>query len=292
MRREFRDRLALSLLTEPGDAAVHHEVLLSNVSDVVARRAPADLDSRVEKALDDAGRSGLQWVCPGMPTWPTSLDDLNHVEPLNGSGGAPWGLWVRGRDLIGLQDMAQRSVAVVGARSCSSYGADVAGEIAADLADAGFIVVSGAAYGIDACSHRGALALQKPTIAVLACGADRAYPVAHTNLLDHIVDVGGLVLSEQAPGAEPMRHRFLSRNRLIAGLSHGTVVVEAAPQSGSLNTLNWADRLGRSTMAVPGPVTSKRSAGSHTAVREGRAVLVTSAADVLDELSAIGVVTS
>jgi len=289
MMTEHVHRLALSLLTEPGDAGVAAEVAGSGIARAVDRRRTSDLDHRIEAAIAAGRSAGLRWVCPGAADWPTSLDDLDHVEPLNGVAGAPWGLWVRGR--ARLDDLARRGVAVVGARSCSTYGADVANEIAADLSDADFVVVSGAAFGIDACAHRGALALTRPTIAVLACGADRAYPAAHTALLDHIVAEGGLVVSEQAPGAEPMRHRFLSRNRIIAGLAHGTVVVEAAHRSGSLNTLNWADRLGRSTMAVPGPVTSRRSAGSHDALREGRAVLVTSAADVLTELDAAGVVT-
>jgi len=289
MRTADRARLELSLLTEPGDANLQVEVMDSGVAEAVERRRTPHLDAMVEHALAVADGAGMRWVCPGMSEWPHALDDLNHVEPLNGAGGAPWGVWVRGSARF--DDLAGRGVAVVGARSCSSYGADVAGEIAADLADAGFCAISGAAYGIDACAHRGALAMRCRTIAVLACGADRAYPVAHTRLLEQIVEEGGLVVSEQPPGAEPMRHRFLSRNRIIAGLAHGTVVVEAARQSGSLNTLNWADRLGRSTMAVPGPVTSRRSEGSHTAVREGRAVLVTSAADVLNELESVGVVT-
>jgi len=289
MKAAERARLELSLLTEPGDANLQVEVTEASVVEAVERRRTPQLAAMVEHALTLADNAGMRWICPGMSEWPGALDDLNHVEPLNGAGGAPWGLWVRGTSR--LDDLAGRGVAVVGARSCSTYGADVAGEIAADLADAGFIAISGAAYGIDACAHRGALAMRRPTVAVLACGADRAYPLAHTRLLEQIVDVGGLIVSEQPPGAEPLRHRFLSRNRIIAGLAHGTVVVEAARQSGSLNTLNWADRLGRSTMAVPGPVTSRRSAGSHIAVREGRAVLVTSAEDVLNELETVGVVT-
>lgn len=284
-----RERLALSLIVEPGDAKVVEAVHDRGPGAVLRLQSAQELDRRIDDALARAAQAGLRWVCPGGSEWPDLLDGLDHVEPLNGTVGAPWGLWVRGAARLG--DLASRGVAIVGARSCSSYGADVAGEIAADVADAGFTVVSGAAYGIDACAHRGALALRRPTVAVLACGADRAYPVAHTQLLERIVEDGGLVVSEQPPGAEPLRHRFLSRNRLIAALSHGTLVVEAAHRSGSLNTLNWADRLGRTTLAVPGPVTSRRSDGSHAAIRDGRAVLVTSGAQVMQELRSVGVVT-
>lgn len=287
MRHEALARLELSLSVEPGDARIA-ETDGIDVFSLADRHRTVETRDAVDRALDAAERTGMRWVCPGDREWPVLLDDLNFVEPLQASGGAPWGLWVRGTGR--LNELGSRAVAIVGARSCSSYGADVAGEFAADISDAGLVVVSGAAYGIDACAHRGAMALRKPTVAVLACGADRAYPVAHTQLLDRIAAEGGVVVSEQAPGAEPFKHRFLSRNRIIAGLSHGTVVVEAAKVSGSLNTLNWADRLGRATMVVPGPVTSRRSDGSHAAVRDGKAMLVTSGRDVMKDLTAVGVV--
>ncbi|WP_396045225.1 DNA-processing protein DprA [Aeromicrobium sp. UC242_57] len=153
--------------------------------------------------------------------------------------------------------------------------------------DAGWTVVSGAAYGIDACAHRGAMAMGRPTVAVLACGVDVDYPKSHAALLARIAEEG-LVVSEHAPGEPPMKQRFLSRNRIIAGLAAGTVVVEAADRSGSLNTLSWADQLGRVTMGVPGPVTSKASRGVHVSLREGRAILVTAAADVVEELNGLG----
>ena len=148
-------------------------------------------------------------------------------------------------------------------------------------------MVSGAAFGIDASAHRGALAMGRATIAVLACDAGTDYPRAHAALLSRIAE-SGLIVSEQPPGQVPTKARFLSRNRLIAGLAGGTVVVEARRRSGSLNTLHWADRLGRPTMAVPGPVTSQQSGGTHQAVRDGKAVLVTGGSDVLSELAGIG----
>ncbi len=304
MRAHETLRLELSLLAEPGDPRLR-DVVVEHGPELVLEALRAggpcpggralpqpwrdgmpELERVRELVLHRADRAGLRWMCPGDPQWPAQLDDLDHVEPLQDTAGAPLGLWVRGA--AGLDQLAARSVAVVGARSCSTYGAEIAGEIAADLACNDFTIVSGAAYGIDACAHRGALVVDRPTIAVLACGADRAYPEAHATLLDRIVDEGGLVISEQAPGAAPLRHRFLSRNRLIAALSQGTAVVEAQLRSGSLNTLHWADLLGRTTMAVPGPVTSQRSAGVHAAVRAGKAVLVTSGQDVADELACLG----
>jgi DNA processing protein len=204
------------------------------------------------------------------------------VEQIAGATGMPLGLWVRGER--SLADLVDRSVAIVGARDCTAYGAEVAGEIAADASSAGFVVVSGAAYGIDACAHRGALATLSPTVAVLACDAATDYPRAHAALLNRIADEG-LVVSEQPPGQVPTKARFLSRNRIIAALAEGTLVVEARRRSGALNTLAWADQLGRPTMAVPGPVTSQHSVGTHQAIRDGKAVLVSTGQEVVSALS-------
>ena len=147
--------------------------------------------------------------------------------------------------------------------------------------------MSGAAFGIDQAAHRGALASRGPTVAVLACGADRAYPAAHRSLIDYIAEVG-LVVSEAAPGCAPTRIRFLARNRLIAALPAATVVVEAAVRSGALNTANWAAGLGRTVMGVPGPVTSARRPGSHQLIRARDALLVTSGEEVLEAVGADG----
>ena len=179
--------------------------------------------------------------------------------------------------------MVRRSVAVVGARACTPYGEHVAAEIGAGLADRGWTVVSGGAYGIDAAAHRGALAVDAPTVAVLACGVDVAYPAAHDRLLATVRAVG-VVVSELPPGARPTRRRFLDRNRVIAALARGTVVVEAAVRSGALNTAGHAEGLSRTVMAVPGPVTSATSAGCHELLRTRAAALVTDAADVLDQV--------
>ena len=183
-------------------------------------------------------------------------------------------------------DTLDESVSVVGARSASTYGATVSGEIACTAARVGWATVSGAAFGIDQAAHRGAIAGNGRTVAVLACGADRIYPGAHRELLEHL-GTHHAVVSEAAPGWAPTRIRFLARNRLIAALTRGTVVVEAALRSGALNTATWADRLSRPVMGVPGPVTSAVSQGVHQLMRRGGAV-VTSGADVLEHLGVSG----
>jgi DNA processing protein len=151
-------------------------------------------------------------------------------------------------------------------------------------------VVSGAAFGIDQAAHRGALAGGGTTVAVLACGVDRAYPAAHRDLLDYVAETG-LVVSELPPGCAPTKMRFLSRNRIIAALSLGTVVVEAAVRSGALNTASWAGTVHRPVMGVPGPVTSAPSEGVHELIRGRDAVLVTRGSDVLELVSPAGTFT-
>jgi DNA processing protein len=241
-------------------------------------------DLEPERDLERAARRGIRWIIPGESEWPATLDDLDAVEPLQALGGAPLGLWVRGPLRL---DALLAPVAVVGARSATTYGTDVAAELGAGLARAGATVVSGAAFGIDQAAHRGALAGDGATVAVLACGVDRAYPAAHQQLLDHIGEHCTIV-SEVAPGCAPMRVRFLSRNRVIAALSRGTVVVEAAVRSGALNTASWTSRLNRPLMGVPGPVTSAPSEGVHQLIRSGAATLVTRADDVLELTGLMG----
>jgi DNA processing protein len=289
--RERLARAALSRLAEPGDervlrlvrelgaVLVRDQLLEERVddglrSDLAVRLADVD----PERELEQAARLGIRFVVPGDAEWPAQLDDLALAEPLQQRGGVPLGLWVRGP--LGLGSL-RRSVAVVGSRSATTYGAGQAADIAAALARAGVPVLSGAAFGIDQAAHRGALAGGGPTVAVLACGVDRAYPVAHRDLLDHLVATAAVV-SETPPGGAPTRVRFLSRNRLIAALGVATVVVEAAVRSGALNTANWTGRLHRQLAAVPGPVTSAASQGAHQLVRSGAATLVTSGPDVLE----------
>jgi DNA processing protein len=181
---------------------------------------------------------------------------------------------------------ALRSVAVVGARACTEYGAHMAATLAGGLAERGWVVVSGGAYGVDGAAHRGALGAGGATVAVLACGVDRPYPRGHTQLINRIAEQG-LVIGELPPGDHPTPSRFIVRNRVIAALTRGTVVIEAALRSGSLVTARAAQRLGRHTMGVPGPATSGLSAGVHELLR-GDAVLVTDAAEVVELVGEMG----
>ncbi|WP_127782738.1 DNA-processing protein DprA [Rhodococcus sp. X156] len=198
---------------------------------------------------------------------------------------APLALWVLGTAPV--EELTRRAVAMVGTRAASGYGEHVTAELTHDLVAEGWTIVSGAAYGIDGAAHRAALAAGGRTVAVLACGVDRAYPAGHAPLLREIAREG-LVLSEYPPGTTPAKHRFLARNRLVAGLADGVVVVEAGWRSGARNTATWARHLGRPVLAVPGPVTALSSAGCHRMIRTGEAVLATSAAEVIEEAGRIG----
>lgn len=294
-------RAALSRAAEPGEHAVLRLVQQLGplrARDHVAREAEVpDLESdlahrlsRVDAALEleRAERQGIRFVVPGDSEWPSRLAALRHVDPVQGRGGVPLGLWVTGPlTLDVLERPGSPGVAVVGSRSCTTYGAEVAREIAADLARAGAVVVSGAAFGIDQAAHRGAIAAGGVTVAVLACGVDRVYPSAHTELVRHVRNTAAVV-SETPPGGTPQRIRFLARNRLIAALCTGTVLVEAAIRSGALNTANWTERLNRVLMGVPGPVTSAASQGVHGQLRSGAATLVSNGAEVLELLGASG----
>ncbi|MGQ4384437.1 DNA-processing protein DprA [Streptomyces sp. SAS_270] len=231
---------------------------------------------RPERDLAEARAAGARFVCPGDPEWPAQLDDLGDSRPT--------GLWVRGRP--SLRIWALRSVAVVGARACTEYGAHVAAMLGSGLAERGWVVVSGGAYGVDGAAHRGALGAGGATVAVLACGVDRPYPRGHTQLITRIAEQG-LVVGELPPGDHPTPSRFILRNRVIAALTRGTVVVEAAYRSGALVTARAAQRLGRFTMGVPGPVTSGLSAGVHELLR-GEAVLVSDAEEVAELVGDMG----
>ncbi len=294
---ERRARATISLIAEPGepiftglvheiggvdclralrDDADHHDLLTA----ASGRLAGVD----AARTLDRAAALGIRFVVPGDDEWPVQLADLAAAGALQERGGPPVGLWVKGPFRL---DRLASSVAVVGSRSATAYGDRVAGDIAAEVGHAGVAVVSGAAYGIDYAAHRGAVSAGAPTVAVLACGVDRAYPAAHRDLLDYLGREHAVV-SEAPMGAAPHRVRFLARNRLIAALTRGTVVAEAAARSGALNTVNWADRLHRVVMGVPGPVTSAASVGVHQRIRNGAASLVTSGHDVLELVGAPG----
>jgi DNA processing protein len=250
--------------------------------------------------LARAERCGARLVIPEDDEWPalplhaltvaTSREPADHRDQPDRTLAPvpPVALWVRGP--ARLDQLVERSVAVVGSRASTAYGEHVAGELGFQLGERGWTVVSGGAFGIDAAAHRGALAAVAPTLAVLACGVDRPYPAAHGALFGRIVETG-LLVSEWPPGCAPLRHRFLVRNRLIAALTRGTVVVEAAARSGAQATAKRAHRLGRQVMVVPGPVTSAMSVGCHELLRdeEAGATLVASAAHVIEAVGGIGV---
>jgi len=280
-------RAAWSRVAEPGDPVANRlirahgpaealRVAASGVGQKVERFLPRLEVLDVERDLEVGAKFSARIVCPGDPEWPQGLDDL--VAP-------PYCLWVRGP--IDVASSCQRSAAVVGARSATAYGEMVATEMAAGLGERRFTIISGAAFGIDAAAHRGALATGATTIAVLAGGVERPYPSSHAALIARIVEMGA-VISEVAPGSAPTKTRFLQRNRMIATMSRGTVVVEAGLRSGSLNTARTAAGHGRVVVAVPGPVTSMMSAGCHEEIRSGMALLVTDAAEAAEAIGDYG----
>jgi DNA processing protein len=288
-------RCGLLGVSEPGDLAVADFV--AAVGPVRAwealstgRALPDDLRRCHDRAasadpatvLASGTEAGLRLIVPGDLEWPSQLGDLRlgPAGRLRGSA-PPFALWVRGAENLRLAVL--RSAAVVGSRASTPYGNRVAAELGAGLAELGCSTVSGGAYGIDSAAHRGAMAVGGLTVAVLACGADVAYPSGHTALLERVA-AEGVVVSELPPGSHPTRARFLERNRLIAALTRGTVVVEAAVRSGALSTAAWARRMNRPVLGVPGPVTSAMSAGVHRELIARRAELVTSASDVLSVL--------
>lgn len=276
----------VAFVAELGPVEAAARVRRGEVPEAVASQTSARRE--VDRAcvdLEAAAAVGARLVTPEheeWPRWPFASCLASGVPEL----APPMALWVRGPGDVGR--LSERAVAIVGARQASSYGLHVAGELAAGVADRGFTVVSGAAIGIDGAAHRGALAVEGPTVAVLACGIDRAYPAAHDTLLARIADTGAVV-SEYPPGAVPARHRFLVRNRLIAALGGGTVVVEAGLRSGARRTAGDSAALGRAVMAVPGRVTDGSAAGCHRLIQEEGAVLVTRSEEVLEIVGRIGV---
>lgn len=287
-------RVALTRIVEPGDERAGRWLRAYGAQEVLRalrgngaplpgadERRWAGLRSRTGRARPEADlaavdAAGGRFLCPGDREWPGQLDALGATRPV--------GLWVRGA--ADLRFWALRSVAVVGARACTEYGVHVASVLGAGLAERGWSVVSGAAYGIDGAAHRGALAAGGATVGVLACGVDVAYPPGHAELIRRVGEQG-LLVAELPPGDHPTRSRFVLRNRVIAALTRGTVVVEAALRSGSLSTARHARRLGRFVMGVPGPVTSGLSAGVHELLREEGSV-VTDAAEVIELVGRIG----
>nr|NLI49913.1 DNA-protecting protein DprA [Propionibacterium sp.] len=296
MHEERDTRRALACVVEGGDPRLAALIARHGVAEVwrlvlagatdpawTARARALDLGSllRAER------RCSARFLIPGDPEWPERLGDLEFCPEVQRLGGVPAGLWVRGERP--LADAVEASVSIVGSRASSSYGDRVATELADGLVAEGVSVVSGGAFGIDAAAHRGALAGGGPTVAFVAGGVDEPYPRTHAQLLERVVEHGAVV-SEYPPGERPTRYRFLARNRLIAAISQGTVIVEAAVRSGARNTVTWASGCGRPVMAVPGPIGNVTSFTPHRLIREGEAVLVTGVADVRELIGPLGVV--
>ncbi|MBB2935924.1 DNA processing protein [Amycolatopsis bartoniae] len=254
------------------------------IDETVARRD----QERAEADLEAGNGMGARLIIPEddeWPAWPLLCLEVAQQRGIQ-SGTAPLALWARGD--ARLDEAADGAVAIVGARAASVYGEQVAGEFAYGLAERDLTIVSGAAYGIDGAAHRGALAAKGVTVALLGCSLEAGYPAGHVGLLNAIAERGGLVLSEYPPGTPPARHRFLVRNRLIAALSEGTVVVEAGRRSGARNTATTAGALGKIVMAVPGPIGSATSAGCHELIRNSAATLVASVDDVVEIVGKLG----
>lgn len=317
MSDEQTARAALSRLMEPQDSAGLALIRVAGAVDALRiavgeLKAGPTLEQNISAALQDAGGTGAwaglteskkRWgpritdlaperdlatiarlggrvVIPGDELWPRQLTDLDLHEPII--------LWWRGPEEA--LPEPTKAVALVGSRDSTSYGGTVTGDLAYSLAQRGFSIVSGGAYGIDAHAHRAALAGgvgQLSTIAVMAGGVDRFYPSGNEDLL-RAVSRKGAILAEVPPGSAPTRYRFLQRNRLIAALAGATVVVEARWRSGALNTAHHAENLGRAVGAVPGSIHSANSAGCHRLLREGAAVCVTDAGEIVELVSPSG----
>lgn len=299
---DLEARAAWSVLTEPGDSVAgglvaalgHADALtaLENPASCITAIMDADAASdqkqaaaavqrwlprlstrSIDFALREASRHGIQMLDPASVP---GIADLGVL--------APHLLWVRG-DLDAAVTSLSNKIALVGARAATNYGDQVTRELATDLASRGITIVSGAAYGIDATAHRAALWNDGQTIAWLANGVDRAYPAGNRDLIDRIATHAGCaVISEIPAGSAATRHRFLSRNRLIASSTAATVVVEAGWRSGALTTASQAATLGRGLGAVPGPINSPASSGCHRLIREYDAQIVTGSDDAYELL--------
>ena len=265
-------RIALSRRTEPGDPVVGGLLAQQPAHRLVTDR-PALLEAA--QCLQRWRAQGIGVLVPGDAGWPTQVADLPVPPIVLYTAGAP------------LRPALLRSVAIVGARRATDDGSSMAADWASQLAAAGYGVVSGAAFGIDAAAHRGALRAGGATVAVLASGVDVPSPRSHAQLLQQIGQRGTIV-SELPPGTVPARHRFLTRNRLIAALTPGTLVVQAASRSGALATARAAAGLNRVVMAVPGRVRDDAHHGCHDLIRDHIAVLVTGPGQVRELLEPLG----
>ena len=244
-------------LLNGGYDPIKYEKLISNLRETNGDRIMTEIDKHYARL-----------ITPVDDDWPEQLNDL---------AAPPIGLILKGN----IDALHQSSLAIVGTRNPTSYGARIAGEFAAGFADREWAIVSGGAYGIDSYAHKGALIAEGVTVAVVASGIDINYPAGNTRLFAEICESGAMV-TEFMPGHRALPNRFLTRNRLIAALSKATLVVEAAFRSGSLRTARDAAEIFRPVMAIPGPITSPTSEGCHRLIGERAAEIVTSVADAVE----------
>jgi DNA processing protein len=236
-----------------------------DIKAIIDSRIPEKIQSNYTKLI----HSGIYFVTKGDEHYPKKLHNIY---------GAPFALYVKGR----LPDTSQKTIAIVGARDCSMYGKEMAGYFARELAAKGIAVISGLARGIDSYAHKGALTANGTTYAVLGCGIDICYPKENINLYMDM-QVSGGIISEYAPGIQPIAGNFPMRNRIISGLSDAILVIEAREKSGSLITVDMGLEQGKDIYAIPGRPSDLLSTGCNNLIKMG-AKLVTAPEDILEEL--------
>ncbi|MEU3642925.1 DNA-processing protein DprA [Lentzea sp. NPDC034063] len=275
----LRARLFLSRAVEPPAPAVHHFVAVHGPVDAVSRirngAAPAVVlsevarqDFRIEDDLRAIDNGTARLLVPEDEDWP-----LGRLSALVGPG-VPLALWLHGK--ASLTELTNTAVTVTGSRASSAYGNTIAAHFGGGLADAGAVVVSGGALGVDESAHHGALAADGRTVVILPCSVDRTFPQQHVRLYEQVVDQGGLLVSEYPIGVLPSRARFRARCRLLAALTAATVIVEAGRRSGALTVAGAAKELGRRVYGVPGPIHSVTLTGVNELLRVGAATVATS----------------
>ena len=262
-----------SEISTKGALAVYEKLLRGGYDSVKYEKLISSLRSiSSDQVLSEIDKHQARLITPIDQDWPVQVNDL---------AAPPIGLIIKGN----ISALHQRSLAIVGTRNPTSYGAQIAGDFAAGFADREWAIVSGGAYGIDSYAHKGALIAEGVTVAVIASGIDINYPAGNTRLFAEICE-SGVMVTESMPGQRALPHRFLTRNRLIAAISKATLVVEAAFRSGSLRTARDAAEMFRPVMAIPGPINSPTSEGCHRLIGERAAEIVTSVADAVEFVGA------
>ena len=262
-----------SEISTKGALAVYEKLLRGGYDSIKYGRLISSLRGITgDQVLSEIDKHHARLLTPIDQDWPVQVNDL---------AAPPIGLIVKGN----VSALHQRSLAIVGTRNPTSYGARIAGDFAAGFADREWAIVSGGAYGIDSYAHKGALIAEGVTVAVIASGIDINYPAGNSRLFAEICE-SGVMVTESMPGQRALPHRFLTRNRLIASISKATLVVEAAFRSGSLRTARDAAEMFRPVMAIPGPINSPTSEGCHRLIGERAAEIVTSVADAVEFVGA------